>query len=80
MDMKVFQSNRQRFPAEELARYAGQFVAWSADGTRILASDRDELRLVNALPEAGLSSAETLIAFVPAEDEILLGGGVEAND
>ena len=75
--MQLFLKNRQRFPAEELARYAGQYVAWSPDGTKILASDEDELQLVQAMRAAGHDSAETLIAYVPAQDESLLGGGLE---
>ena len=74
MDMQRFQKNRQQFPPEELARYAGKFVAWSPDGTHILASNGDELQLAKAVRAAGHNSAEILIAFVPAEDEVLLGG------
>lgn len=77
MDMQQFQKNRQQFPQEELARYAGKLVAWSPDGRSILAADEDELRLAEAVRAAGHDSAEILIAFVPAEDEILLGGGLE---
>lgn len=79
MDVQQFQRNRQQFPAEELARYSGRYVAWSADGTRILASDADELRLANSLRDAGHDTAEILIAFVPPGDIILLGGGVAIN-
>lgn len=77
MDMQAFQKNRQQFPAEELAKYAGKYVAWSPDGTRIIASDHDELRLTNKVRADGLDSAEILIAFVLADDEVLLGGGLE---
>jgi hypothetical protein len=77
MDVQLFQKNRQNFPVSELARYAGQFVAWSPDGTRILACNEDELKLAEAIRAAGHNSAEVLIAFVPAEDEVLLGGGME---
>jgi hypothetical protein len=80
VNIKEFQSNRQRFPAQELAKYAGKFVAWSPEGTRILAGDEDELRLANAIRDAGYNSAEILISFVPAGDEILLGGGLEVID
>jgi hypothetical protein len=75
--MQVFQKNRQAFSPKELARYVGQYVAWSPDGTRILACNEDELRLAEAIRAAGHNSADVLIAFVPAEDEILLGGGME---
>jgi hypothetical protein len=77
VDVQRFQTNRQRFAPEELAKYAGQYVAWSPDGTSILASHTDELQLARAIQTAGYNSAEVLIAFVPAEDEILLGGGME---
>jgi len=75
--MQRFQKNRQNFPPEELARYAGKYVAWDPEGTHILASNEDELQLANAVRAAGYNSAEVLIAFVPAEDEVLLGGGME---
>ena len=77
MDMQRFQKNREQFPPEELARYAGKFIAWNPDGTQILASNEEELALVNAVRAAGYNSAEVLIAFVTAEDEVLLGGGLE---
>ncbi len=77
MDIQRFQKNRQEFPVEELARYAGKYVAWSPDGTHILASNEDELQLANAVQAAGHNSAEVLIAFVPSEDDVLLGGGME---
>lgn len=80
MDMQLFQKNRQQFPPEELARYAGKFVAWSPDGTQILACDADELRLCNTIRDASYDSADILIAFVPVEDEILLGGGMEITE
>jgi hypothetical protein len=77
MDMQLFQKNRQQFPRQELAKYAGQYVAWSPDGTRILACNEDELQLAEAVRAPGHDSGEVLIAFVPAGDEILLGGGLE---
>ena len=79
MDMQLFQKNRQLFPSKELAKYAGQYVAWSPDGTRILACNEDELRLATAVRAAGHNSGEVLIAYVPADDEILLGGGIEVT-
>src|SRR4051794_10408609 len=44
MDMQQFLTNRAQFPPEELAKYAGKYVAWSPDGTQIVASDEDPLR------------------------------------
>jgi hypothetical protein len=38
IDWKVFHSNRAAFPPEELACIAGQWLAWSFDGSQIVAS------------------------------------------
>jgi hypothetical protein len=68
-----------QFPVEELARYAGKYIAWDPDGTHVLASNEDEPQLAHAVVAAGLNSAEVLIAFVRAEDEVLLGGGYSSS-
>jgi hypothetical protein len=73
--MQEFLKNRLAFPAEELMKYAGQYVAWSPDGKRILASDEDELQLDATIRVAGHDPAEVLISFVPDPDEVILGGG-----
>jgi hypothetical protein len=77
VDMQRFQKNRQQFAPEELARYAGKYVAWNPEGTHILASNEDELQLANSVRAAGYDTGEVLIAFVPAEDVVVLGGGME---
>jgi hypothetical protein len=75
MDMQQFLVNRSQFPPEELAQYAGKHVAWSPDGTRILASDDDPLRLDAVVQALGYDPAETVFSFVPFPDEVILGGG-----
>ena len=45
MDIQRFLKNRRGISPEELAKYAGRYVAWDPDGTQIIASDEDELRL-----------------------------------
>lgn len=52
-------------------------MAWSPDGASILAANENEVQLARAIQSAGYNSAEILIAFGPAEDEALLGGGLE---
>jgi hypothetical protein len=37
-DYGTYEENQRRFPQEELNKYAGQYVAFSLDGARILAS------------------------------------------
>ena len=77
MDMQQLIRNRSQFPPEELARYVGQYVAFSPDGTRIIASDTDLGRLDAKIKAAGYDPTETLMSAVPAEDVILGGGTIE---
>lgn len=77
MDMQLYLKNRRLFPHDALERYAGQHVAWSPDGTRIIASAEDPLRLVDAIDALGFDSSEVVIEPVPYPDEIILGAGVD---
>jgi hypothetical protein len=76
MNMQEFLKNRQQFPSEELVKHAGKYAAWSPDGTRILASDNDELRLDAAIRATGYDPREVLVSFIPSDELILGGGGV----
>jgi hypothetical protein len=78
MDMQQFLRNRNEFPPEELAQYAGKYIAWSADGTRILASDEDPLRLTETLDGLGIDPGETVISYVPEEDGSLIAATADA--
>ena len=75
MDIQEFLKNRRRFPLAELEKHAGEYVAWSPDGARIIASDDDELTLDGAIKTAGYDPEEILVTFVPHPDEVVLGGG-----
>ena len=66
--------NRAQLPASELARYFGKEVAWSLDGTRIIASGDDPRQVCAAIQQAGLRSDDVVLSYVPFPDEILLGG------
>jgi hypothetical protein len=78
MDTQQFFKNRAKFPPEELEKYVGQYIAWSADGTRILASDEEPLRLMETLDRLGVDPGETVISYVPEEDGSLILAAVEA--
>lgn len=45
IDINHFRANQSRFPREQLAKYNGQYVAWSDDGTRILAANADPAKV-----------------------------------
>ena len=70
--------NRNAFPFEELKKYEGQYVAWSGDGKRILASDKKPLRLAAKLKEAGYTSEDFVFSFV--DFETYLGGVMIGDD
>ena len=53
MGLEQFVKNRNAFPADELGWYTGQHVAWSPDGTRILTSDPDPLKVLAAVRALG---------------------------
>ena len=59
-----FFENRRNFPAEELLKYAGQYVAWSWDGTRIVASAGNDEELHHKLLSAGLDPSRVVSSYV----------------
>jgi hypothetical protein len=69
-DGGTFNKNQNAFPPEELIKYAGQRVAWSLDGTRILASGADEAELLNNLRRAGIDPSQVVQAAVEPMDGI----------
>jgi hypothetical protein len=74
MDLEQFILNRNAFPSEELALLVGKHVAWSPDGTRIVACDDDPLKVVAAVKAAGYDPEETLIEAITSPDEMSWGG------
>jgi hypothetical protein len=63
-----FTENQRKFPADELRRYAGQFVAWSWGGSRILASDPDRRVLDEKLRAAGIDLGKVVHDYVEDDD------------
>ena len=57
-------------------------VAWSLDGTRIVASGDDPRAVCAAVQKAGVKSDEVVLGYVPFPDEAVLGGAwlAEAED
>jgi hypothetical protein len=68
-DGGVFNDNRNKFPFEELAKYAGKRVAWSQDGTQILASGADYDELFRSLAAAGIKVNTVVLSYVPSAEE-----------
>lgn len=80
IDINEFRRNQNRLPRAELEKYNGQYVAWSADGTSILAADTDPLRLDALLSEAGHDPAEILVSRVVIPEEVSWSGWQPADE
>jgi hypothetical protein len=59
-----FSENRLKFPLEELDRYAGMYVAWSWDGTRIVASAPSDDELEAVLKQQGHNPARVVVDYI----------------
>jgi hypothetical protein len=69
-----FLQNRQRFPHEELEKYRGQWVAFSADGRRIVAGAPTLEALHQRLEAAGENVQQLWFEGIPGpDDDISLG-------
>jgi len=72
--------NRNRLPPEKLKPFFGKYVAWSMDGTRVVASGDDDLQVFQAVQSAGLRPEDLVFSYVPFPDEIVLGGAYTLGD
>jgi hypothetical protein len=59
-----FYENQRNFPVEELAKYYGRHVAWSRDGTTILASGGSWEDVEIALRSRGIDAGRVLFDYV----------------
>jgi hypothetical protein len=66
--MRVFIPNRAAFPAEELRQYAGQWIAWSPDGTAIVAGHSDPKQLDELVRAAGHDPFTCVHSYIPEAD------------
>lgn len=73
-DAATYLKNRRAFPLEELEKYAGQWVAWAPDGTRIVAaSAQSEEALMAQLRDMGNDPLQFVFDYIPGLDETQLG-------
>jgi hypothetical protein len=63
-----FYENQRNYPRRELLCYAGQHIAWSWDGSRVLAADPDRRTLDQKLRAAGIDPSRVVHDFVPDPD------------
>ena len=73
--MKTYRQNRERFPASDLIRYDGQWVAFSADGRQIVASGDSIGQVSELVGAARLDLDEVVLERIEIETgDIHLGG------
>lgn len=69
MDVAAFTRNRADFPVDELKKYEGQWVAFSADGTRIVAGADELGKLPELIAAAGEDPQEVGYERIVLEDD-----------
>ena len=65
-----FHENRRNFPGDELMKYAGKHIAWSWDGTQIVASADDMSELDDRVKALGLNPSRVVFSYVDPPDII----------
>jgi hypothetical protein len=72
-----YEQNRAKFPLEELAKYAGQYVAFSIDGMRILAGADTMEAVEEKLIAAGIDPSRVVGSYIDGpDDDCFLGGAI----
>lgn len=66
-DTSQFEKNRCDFPGKELLAYQGKYIAWSPDGTRILASADTEEEMEQNLIALGIDPSQVVGEFIYKE-------------
>jgi len=67
-DAVTFNKNQQKFPLEELLKHVGQHIAWSWDGSRIVASGESREEVERQLKDAGIDPSRVVRDYVDDPD------------
>jgi hypothetical protein len=70
-DLGQFHENWIAFPREERLRYAGQYVGWSPDGLRIVASAETEQAMEEKLIAMGIHPSQVVGEHIPPAEVVL---------
>jgi hypothetical protein len=68
LDLSHFHENWLKFPQEELAKSAGKHVAFSPDGTRLVAAGDTLEELDAALDAAGIHFSQVVHDYIDPPD------------
>ena len=72
VSLQEYSDNRHKFPLDKLAKYGGQWVAWSADGSRIVAHHEQFLTVLDMVKKAAIDPANVVLSSIPPCDEVQL--------
>jgi hypothetical protein len=73
-DAATYIKNRRAFPQEALEKYAGQWVAWTLDGSHVVAaSSESEEVLIALLSNMGKDPLQFVFDYISGLDETHLG-------
>ena len=67
-DLSHYEENRSKFPLDELAKHWGKHVAFSPDGTRIVASGDSFDEVVEKLQAAGIHFSQVVHSYIDGPD------------
>lgn len=69
-----YYENQARFPIEELAKYYAQYVAWSLDGSMILAAGATSEELDDHIATQKIDPTTIVYGYVDEPDVAYAGG------
>ena len=73
MDTRQLRENRSAYSAAELVKYRGQWVAFSRDGRRIVASALDFVELDALLLRMGEDPEQVVLEFIDTDESFVTG-------
>jgi hypothetical protein len=76
LNPQEYQENRAHFPLAELAKHQGQWVAFSLDGQRIIASSEDLTTLEQLVMANGEDPERVAYERIELDDVYLGGAGL----
>ncbi|MEX2176455.1 MAG: hypothetical protein WD872_18975 [Pirellulaceae bacterium] len=79
LKVREFERNRQLFTNEQLLPYAGQWVAFSLDGARVVAASADLDKLPALVAAAGGEISNVELEYITVADDDGVGGWVETR-
>src|SRR5947208_5302 len=72
-ERRKYLENRARFPLEELAQFAGQWIAWRPDGACIVAHATNPEALEDLILDAGEDPERCIVEGIPGQDTVFGG-------